>query len=135
MAELKARELELEASGNLAHKHYAKNEPELAVDNSPILIIGNSVESHHEQTRSSLRVNEEIKSAGELKERTEQRKSHFERLDGLATFYGVRKSYDHEPPHSILQDRKKSKSKKVRSSFFEYQPQAHQTSDLYPDSD
>lgn len=102
MAELKARELELEASGNLAHKHNVKNEPELAVDNSPILIIGNSVESHHEQTRSSFRVIEETKSAGEPKEHTEQRKSHFERLDGLATFYGVHKSYDIEPPHSIL---------------------------------
>lgn len=50
LAELKARELELEAKSGRALKQQANNEPELA-ENSPILIISNSVEGHHEQNR------------------------------------------------------------------------------------
>jgi transketolase len=98
LAELKARELELEAKSGRALKQLTNNEPEL-VENSPILIISNSVEGHHEQNRGH---DQETKSAGELKEYIEQRRTQFERLDGLATFRDVRKSYDHEPPHSIL---------------------------------
>ena len=73
MAELKARELELEAKSGRALKQ-ANNEPEL-LGNSAIMIMGNSVESTHEHNRSPLRHEKGTLSACEPKEHAEQRRT------------------------------------------------------------